>query len=128
MSNGSNSTNGTRLSLPVSDDDNVLMVRSNARQLLAEVSEVDMTVPLSSLSSEPLVCMDKGCDIVEVVGLLPSAGPLTTACAQIHVWQTAERPAVHHTRGNTTALVDNGSLPGRGPVRHLRLLYERAAC
>ncbi|MFC7264809.1 hypothetical protein [Streptomyces lutosisoli] len=91
MSNGSKGQ--PHLLISVIDDD-PLRARSDARELLAQVSEADPAASLRLPSADPSVSTDKGGDIVGVVGLVLSAGSLAAACVQVWLAKVPQRTIV----------------------------------
>lgn len=75
-------------------DDDPLRARSDARELLAQVSEADPTASLRLPSAGPAVSADKGGDVVGVVGLVLSAGSLAAACVQVWLAKVPQRTIV----------------------------------
>ncbi|MEU9899970.1 hypothetical protein ACIBCS_41900 [Streptomyces phaeochromogenes] len=75
-------------------DDDPLRARSDARELLVQVAEVDPAASLRLPSAGPAVSTDKGGDIVGVVGLVLSAGSLAAACVQVWLAKVPQRTIV----------------------------------
>ncbi|MCF3118383.1 hypothetical protein IPZ68_01485 [Streptomyces arenae] len=75
-------------------DDDPLRARSDARELLAEVSDADPVASLRSPSAGPSVGTDKGGDVSEVVGLVLSAGSLAAACVQVWLAKVPQRTII----------------------------------
>ncbi|MFH8750873.1 hypothetical protein ACH4GK_22535 [Streptomyces rimosus] len=75
-------------------DDDPLRARSDARELLAEVSGADPTAALRSPSTGPAAGTDKGADVVDVVGLAMSAGSFAATCVQTWLAKVPQRTVV----------------------------------
>ncbi|WP_030373723.1 effector-associated constant component EACC1 [Streptomyces rimosus] len=75
-------------------DDDPLRARSDARELLAEVSGADPTAALRSPSTEPAAGTDKGVDVVDVVGLAMNAGSFAATCVQAWLAKVPQRTIV----------------------------------
>ena len=82
-----------RLLISVIDDD-PLRARSDARELLAEVSETDPVASVCLPSAGPSVSTDKGGDVSEVVGLVLSAGSFAAACIQVWLAKVPQRTII----------------------------------
>ncbi|WP_225859484.1 effector-associated constant component EACC1 [Streptomyces albicerus] len=93
MSNDRDSQGQPHLLISVIDDD-PLRARSDARELLAEVSEADPTASLRLPSTGPSVGTDKGGDVVGVVGLVLSAGSFAAACVQVWLAKVPQRTII----------------------------------
>ncbi|WP_261399265.1 effector-associated constant component EACC1 [Streptomyces misionensis] len=75
-------------------DDDPLRARSDARELLAELSGTDPTASLRLPSTGPSVSFDKGGDVVGVVGLVLSAGSFAAACVQVWLAKVPQRTII----------------------------------
>ncbi|MFD8333218.1 hypothetical protein ACFV42_11250 [Streptomyces solisilvae] len=75
-------------------DDDPLRARSDARELLAEVSQADPTAFLRLPSTGPSTGTDKGIDIVGVVGLVLSSGSLAASCLQVWLAKVPQRTII----------------------------------
>ncbi len=75
-------------------DGDPLRARSEARGLLAQVSEADPTASLVTPASGPPRGSDKGGDVVGVIGLVLSAGSLAAACIQVWLAKVPQRTIV----------------------------------
>ncbi|WP_055615181.1 effector-associated constant component EACC1 [Streptomyces phaeochromogenes] len=115
-------------------DDDPLRARSDARELLAQVSEADPTASLRLPSTGPAVSTHKGGDVVGVVGLVLSAGSLAAACVQVWLAKVPQRTIVATRPDGATLRITgrearedaerleqflaNGSLPANGDTSH----------
>ncbi|MFK8905439.1 effector-associated constant component EACC1 [Streptomyces sp. YS-3] len=93
MSNEGDSEGQPQLLVTVIDDD-PLRARSDARELLAEVSEADPAASLRLPSARPSMGTDKGGDVVGVVGLVLSAGSFAAACVQVWLAKVPQRAII----------------------------------
>ncbi len=75
-------------------DGDPLRARSDARELLAEVSDADPVASLRLPSAGPSVSTDKGGDVSEVVGLVLSAGSFAAACVQVWLAKIPQRTII----------------------------------
>ncbi|MFD7406839.1 hypothetical protein ACFV7R_30110 [Streptomyces sp. NPDC059866] len=75
-------------------DDDPLRTRSDARELLAELSGTDPTASLRLPSTGPGESTDKGGDAMGVVGLVLSAGSFATACVQVWLAKVPQRTVI----------------------------------
>ncbi|MEV0253353.1 hypothetical protein AB0H82_03650 [Streptomyces sp. NPDC050732] len=122
-----------RLLIAVIDDD-PLRSRSDARELLAEVSESDPAASLHLPSAGPSVSTDKGGDVSEVVGLVLSAGSFAAACVQVWLAKVPQRTIIATRPDGATLRITGreardddarlerflaeGSLPSDGSTAH----------
>jgi hypothetical protein len=111
-----------RLLISVIDED-PLRARSDARELLAEVSETDPTASLRLPSAGPSVGTDKGGDVSEVVGLALSAGSFAAACVQVWLAKVPQRTIIA-TRPDGATLRITGREAREDVARLERFLAE----
>ncbi|MGW2862036.1 effector-associated constant component EACC1 [Streptomyces sp. NPDC001205] len=93
MSNEGDNQGQPQLLVTVIDDD-PLRARSDARELLAGVSEADPAASLRLPSARPSVDSDKGGDVVGVVGLVLSAGSFAASCVQVWLAKVPQRTII----------------------------------
>nr|WP_202447704.1 hypothetical protein [Streptomyces sp. SID5468] len=84
-------------------DDDPLRARSDARELLAELSATDPTAALRLPSATPSPGTLKGADVLGVVDLALNAGSLAAACVQVWLAKVPQRTIVA-TRPDGTSL------------------------
>ncbi|MEU3743530.1 hypothetical protein AB0E78_41615 [Streptomyces sp. NPDC032198] len=119
----SNDGNGlARLLISVIDDD-PLRARSDARELLAAVSDADPVASLRLPSAGPSVSKDKGGDVSEVVGLVLSAGSFAAACVQVWLAKVPQRTIIA-TRPDGATLRITGREAREDDARLERFLDE----
>ncbi|WP_055696697.1 effector-associated constant component EACC1 [Streptomyces silaceus] len=104
-------------------DDDPLRARSDARELLAEVSDADPVASLRSPSAGPSVGTDKGGDVSEVVGLVLSAGSFAAACVQVWLAKVPQRTIIA-TRPDGATLRITGREARRDDARLAQFLGE----
>lgn len=124
MSNDRDSQGRPHLLISVMDDD-PLRARSDARELLAEVSGADPTASLRLPSKGPSVGTDKGGDVVGVVGLVLSAGSFAAACVQVWLAKVPQRTIIA-TRPDGATLRITGR-EAREDVERLERFLTQAA-
>ncbi|MEV0445993.1 hypothetical protein AB0I84_26420 [Streptomyces spectabilis] len=83
----------SRLLISVIDED-PLRARSDARELVSEVSGIDPAASLRLPSASTSVRTDKGGDVSEVVGLALSAGSFAAACIQVWLAKVPQRTII----------------------------------
>ncbi|MGW1993121.1 effector-associated constant component EACC1 [Embleya sp. NPDC001921] len=93
MGNDSDGQGRRQLLISVVDED-PLRARSDARELLAEVSEADPTASLRLPSTGPSADTDKGGDVVGVIGLALSSGSFAAACVQTWLAKVPQRTII----------------------------------
>ncbi|MFE6024404.1 effector-associated constant component EACC1 [Streptomyces niveus] len=75
-------------------DDDPLRARSDARELLGEVSGVDPTASLRLPSADSSADTDKGGDVVGAIGLALSGGSFAVACVQTWLTKVPQRTII----------------------------------
>ncbi|MCZ4509406.1 MULTISPECIES: effector-associated constant component EACC1 [Streptomyces] len=113
-----------RLLISVIDDD-PLRARSDARELLTEVSETDPAASLCLPSAGASVSTDKGGDVSEVVSLALSAGSFAAACVQVWLAKVPQRTIIA-TRPDGATLRITGREAREEDARLERFLAERS--
>lgn len=113
-----------RLLISVIDED-PLRARSDARELLTEVSGTDPTASLRLPSASTSVRTDKGGDVSEVVGLVLSAGSFAAACIQVWLAKVPQRTIIA-TRPDGSTLRITGREAREDDARLERFLAERS--
>lgn len=93
MNNNSDGQGQRQLLISVVDDD-PLRARSDARELLGEVSGADPTASLRLPSACPSADADKGGDVVGAIGLALSAGSFAVACVQTWLAKVPQRTII----------------------------------
>lgn len=122
-----------RLLISVIDED-PLRARSDARELLTEVSATDPAASLRLPSAGPPASTDKGGDVSEVVGLVLSAGSFAAACVQVWLAKIPQRTIIATRPDGATLRITGreareddarlerflaeGSLPSDGSITH----------
>ncbi|MFF7047187.1 hypothetical protein ACFY94_02260 [Streptomyces griseorubiginosus] len=93
MSKDRDSQGRPHLLISVIDED-PLRARSDARELLGEVSGRDPAASLRLPATGPSAGTDKGGDVVGVVGLVLSAGSFAAACVQVWLAKVPQRTII----------------------------------